>query len=43
MGRCVLRQRERRKGRNVEVRAGPLNLGTMTGKERGPADNKETG
>uniref|UniRef100_A0AAR2IVR4 Endonuclease/exonuclease/phosphatase domain-containing protein n=1 Tax=Pygocentrus nattereri TaxID=42514 RepID=A0AAR2IVR4_PYGNA len=40
-GRQVRRQRERRKGRSVEVRVGTLNIGTMTGKGRELADMME--
>ncbi|KAK2887924.1 hypothetical protein Q8A73_019372 [Channa argus] len=33
-GRCVLRQREKRKAKNVELTVGTLNVGTMIGKAR---------
>ncbi len=33
-GRCVQRQREKRKGKSVEVRIRTLNVGTMAGKGR---------
>ncbi|KAK3544154.1 hypothetical protein QTP86_003405, partial [Hemibagrus guttatus] len=40
-GRRVHRQREKRKGKNVGLRIGTLNVGTMTGKGRELADMME--
>ncbi|KAK3552305.1 hypothetical protein QTP86_010101 [Hemibagrus guttatus] len=40
-GRRVHRQREKRKGKSVGLRIGTLNVGTMTGKGREPADVME--
>ncbi|KAK3532234.1 hypothetical protein QTP86_009512 [Hemibagrus guttatus] len=40
-GRRVHRQREKRKGKSVGLRIGTLNVGTMTGKGREPADMME--
>ncbi|KAK3505891.1 hypothetical protein QTP70_019450 [Hemibagrus guttatus] len=40
-GRRVRRQREKRKGKNVGLRIGTLNVGTMTGKGRELADVME--
>ncbi|KAK3557698.1 hypothetical protein QTP70_034164 [Hemibagrus guttatus] len=40
-GRRVRRQREKRKGKSVGLRIGPLNVGTMTGKGRELADMME--
>ncbi|KAK3570181.1 hypothetical protein QTP86_015886 [Hemibagrus guttatus] len=40
-GRRVRRQREKRKGKSVELRIGTLNVGTMTGKVRELADVME--